>query len=224
MLRALIGSNGTIGASILDNITVDRVYNSDNLEDIAGHSFDRVIVAAPSGNRLAVNRGQVQDLEQCERIVAALATCAIKELVLIGSVDAVTAPNTEYGSNRAWLEQHLANQHNLYTLRLCTLIGKRIKKNMLYDIKHGLFLEKIDAGAVLQWCILDDVPAQIERVIAQGPGSVNIVSEPIANRTVLQRFCPELVPDIDTESVRYNQQPYVYNQTQIFMAMEQYLQ
>lgn len=224
MLRALIGSNGTIGASILDNITVDRVYNSDNLEDIAGHSFDRVIVAAPSGNRLAVNRGQTQDRLQCERIVAALSKCNIRDLVLIGSVDAVTAPNTEYGSNRAWLEQHLANQHNLYTLRLCTLIGKRIKKNMLYDIKHGLFLEKIDAGAVLQWCILDDVPAQIERVIAQGPGSVNIVSEPIANRTVLQRFCPELVPDIDTESVSYNQQPYVYNQTQIFMAMEQYLQ
>ena len=224
MLRALIGSNGTIGASILDNITVDRVYNSDNLEDIAGHSFDRVIVAAPSGNRLAVNRGQTQDRLQCERIVAALSKCNIQELVLIGSVDAVTAHNTEYGSNRAWLEQHLANVHNLHTLRLCTLIGKRIKKNVLYDLKHGLFLEKIDAGAVLQWCILDDVPAQIERVIQQGPSSVNIVSEPIANAAVMQCFFPDIPHSINDISVRYDQRPYTYTQDQIFAAMEEYLQ
>lgn len=222
-MQALIGSNGTIGQSLLDNRPFDAVYNSDNLQKIAAHSWDLVVCAAPSGNRLAINRGHTQDFEDCVSIAKILASCKIKQLVLISSVDAETAPASTYGRNRRWLEQELANTHNTYILRLSTLIGHRIKKNVLFDLKHGLFLNSIDRDAELQWCILNDLSRQIDTICAGKPSVVNIVSEPIKNSEIIDHFFPHLITEQTQSTVRYNQQPWIYTKEQIFGAMEQYL-
>lgn len=222
-MQALIGSNGTIGQSLLDNMQFDAVFNSDNLEKITEHEWDLVVCAAPSGNRLAINRGQILDFQDCVLLARTLGRCTIKKLVLIGSVDAETAPDSIYGRNRAWLEQELANSHETYTLRLSTLIGSRIKKNVLFDLKHGLFLESLDRDAELQWCILDDVPQQIDISLAGSPGIRSIVSEPINNTDIIDRFFSDVTSGRTSSTVRYNQQPYVYTKEHIFSAMEQYL-
>jgi hypothetical protein len=222
-MQALIGSNGTIGQSLLDNMHFDAVFNSDNLSQIAGQEFDLVVCAAPSGNRLAINRAQTQDFQDCVVIARALAQCSIKQLVLISSVDAETAPGSLYGRNRAWLENELSKAHPTHVLRLSTLVGTRIKKNVLFDLKHGLFLDSIDRSAELQWCILNDLPHQIDISLASAPGSRNIVSEPIKNVDIINCFFAHITTGKDSGAVRYNQQPYVYTQAQIFSAMEQYL-
>lgn len=222
-MQALIGSNGTIGQSLLDNMHFDAVFNSDNLEKIAEHDWDLVVCAAPSGNRLAINRAQTQDFQDCVVIARTLAKCNIKRLVLISSVDAETAPDSLYGRNRAWLEQELSKAHNTYILRLSTLIGKRIKKNVLFDLKHNLFLESLDRHAELQWCILDDLPLQIYISINSTPGTRNIVSEPIKNISIIEQFFPHITKGKESSTVHYNQQPYVYTQADIFAAMEKYL-
>lgn len=223
-MQALIGSNGTIGQSLLDNMHFDAVFNSDNLQQIAEHAWDLVVCAAPSGNRLAINRAQTQDFQDCVVIARTLAKCNIKQLVLISSVDAETAPDSIYGRNRAWLEQELAKAHNTHVLRLSTLIGHRIKKNVLFDLKHGLFLDSLDRAAELQWCILDDLPRQIDVSLAGAPGVVNVVSEPIKNSEIIDRFFPEITTGRTASTVRYDQQPYVYAKEHIFSAMEQYLE
>lgn len=222
-MRALIGSNGTIGQSLLDNMHFDAVFNSDNLQQITDYAWDLIVCAAPSGNRLAVNRGQTQDFEDCTKIVAMLKQCHTKKLVLISSVDAETAPDSIYGRNRAWLEQELSKTHNTYILRLSTLIGNRIKKNVLFDLKHSLFLESLDRHAELQWCILNDLPRQIDISLVGVPGTRNIVSEPIKNVSIISQFFPHITKGKESSTVHYDQQPYVYSQADIFAAMEQYL-
>jgi hypothetical protein len=222
-MRALIGSNGTIGQSLLDNMHFDAVFNSDNLEKITEQSWELIVCAAPSGNRLAINRGQTQDINDCEAIVDTLSQCQTKKLLLIGSVDAETAPNSTYGRNRAWLEKELSKIHATYILRLSTLIGKRIKKNMLFDLKHRLFLNSLDRDAELQWCILDDLPQQINACLAGAPGITSIVSKPINNIQIINRFFPDITSGYSTSTVRYDQRPYVYTQEQILQAMERYL-
>lgn len=219
-MQALIGSNGTIGQSLLDNQHFDAVYNSDNLQKITDHVWDLVVCAAPSGNRLAINRGQTQDFQDCVLLARTLAKCTIKKLVLISSVDAETAPDSTYGRNRRWLENELAQTHSTHILRLSTLIGTRIKKNVLFDLKHGLFLNSIDRDAELQWCVLNELPQQIDISVV---GTRNIVSEPIKNSEIIARFFPHLAAEQTHSTVRYNQQPYVYTKEQVFSAMEQYL-
>lgn len=221
MLRALIGSQGTIGSTLLDHMQVDHVFNSDNINTLDQYQFDQIIVAAPSGNRLAINRGTTNDSQDVQVVCGAIARARPAHVVLIGSVDAVTAPDTQYGRNRADLERWISDSAPTSILRLSTLIGSRIKKNVLHDIKYNLFLDQIDAGAKIQWCILDDLPNIINQV---RPGHTqDIVSEPVANWEILSRFCPEFVPVRNTTAVHYNQQPYVYTKQQIFAAMEQYL-
>ena len=219
-MQALIGSNGTIGQSLLDNQHFDAVYNSDNLQKIKDHEWDLVVCAAPSGNRLAINRGQTQDFQDCVLLARTLAQCTIKKLVLISSVDAETAPDSTYGRNRAWLENELSQAHSTHILRLSTLIGTRIKKNVLFDLKHGLFLNSIDRDAELQWCVLNDLPQQIDNSVA---GTRNIVSKPIKNAEIIDRFFPHLNAERTHSTVRYDQQPYTYTQAEIFSAMEWYL-
>jgi hypothetical protein len=138
-------------------------------------------------------------------------------------VDAETAPDSIYGRNRAWLEQELAQTHNTYILRLSTLIGNRIKKNVLFDLKHGLFLNSIDRDAELQWCVLNDLPQQIDISLNGTAGTRNIVSEPIKNSEIIERFFPQLSAEQTQSTIRYNQRPYVYTKQDIFAAMEQYL-
>lgn len=223
-MQALIGSNGTIGQSLLDNQHFDAVFNSDNLQKITHHAWDLVVCAAPSGNRLAINRGQTQDRTDCESLVAMLKQCHTKKLVLISSVDTQTAPDSIYGRNRLWLENELANAHHTHILRLSTLIGKRIKKNVLFDLRHGLFLNSIDRDAELQWCVLNDLSRQIDISLNDTPGIRNIVSEPIKNSEIIDRFFSHLSADQTHSTVRYNQQPWIYTKEDIFSAMEQYLQ
>ena len=146
-------------------------------------------------------------------------SCAARSL----RTDAETAPGSLYGRNRAWLENELSKAHPTHVLRLSTLVGTRIKKNVLFDLKHGLFLDSIDRSAELQWCILNDLPHQIDISLASAPGSRNIVSEPIKNVDIINCFFAHITTGKDSGAVRYNQQPYVYTQAQIFSAMEQYL-
>lgn len=217
MTLGLLGSNGTIGQSILDHLCVDAVYNSGSVPT----PVDHLIVAAPSGNRLSVNLGHVDDKQAVDSVFRLVCDIAPQQVTLISTVDAAVATDTAYGANRAKLEQCLQQNFATTVLRLSTLIGPRIRKNLLFDLKHNLFLDRINPNAVIQWCLLDDLPRLIKNTI---PGQVlNVVSEPIANRDILEMFRPELLSN-SGPTVFYNQSPFIYNRQQIFHAIGQYLQ
>jgi hypothetical protein len=219
-MTALIGT-GVIGQSLQDHMTFSHVFGRHNIHTLAEYKFDQVIVAAPSGNRLAINKGNTSDCDDIDAIVCALRAARPQHVILIGSVDAVTAAHTEYGLNRLNLEIALQSVADVSVLRLCTLIGSRIQKNALYDIKHKQFLNEIDAGAWLQWCLLDHLPQLINH--AQ-PGTVmDVVSEPIQTKEILARYIPDQQFNSRQVSPYYNQQPYCYTKQEIFAAMDQYM-
>ena len=217
MPQGLLGSNGTIGQSILSTMPVDHVYNSLTVNPA---TVDHLIVAAPSGNRLAVNRGLIDDAAAISNVIALTRQINPARITLISTVDVATAPDSVYGANRGRLEDELSAGFPTTVLRLSTLIGPTIKKNILFDIKHNSFLEYANANAVIQWCLLADLPRLISNT---EPGTVlNVVSEPIPNRDVLKMFCPDLKLNIGAEIV-YDQTPYIYTRQQILDAMREYL-
>lgn len=220
-MQALIGSHGTVGQSILDHVSVDCSFNSDNIDTLKDYNVNTLIIAAPSGNRLYVNQNADQDAAGIKRILNAVCQAKPKHTILIGSLDAVARPDTLYGANRLMFEQQLKEISTTTVLRLSTLIGPRIKKNLLYDIKHNQYIEHIDPDSILQWCLLDDLP----KIINNTPmgATVNIASVPIRNQDIITHFRPDLTLSKKCNSAHYNQQPYSYSQEQIFAAIERYL-
>jgi len=223
MTQVLIGSRGVIGQSLLEQQSFDLVFNSDNIQDMTNGTYSRVICAAPSGNRLAINRGEIDDLSQVKQIAQVLDSCSIGQLVLISTVDVITDPTSTYGANRLHLEACVQQHANHYILRLCTLVGQHIKKNMLFDLTNNLYIDKIDGQAQLQWCILDDIVNQLKLAEKNNTRTVNLVSEPIVNEKIAEQFFPEVKLTAFDTNKKYNLTPYVYTQQQIFTAIERYL-
>ena len=225
MIRALVGHSGVVGRSLLAQQSFDLLFDSKNIHTLSDHKIDQLVVAAPSGNRLAINRDaqtHQQDQANIQQIITQIYRARPAHVVLFSTVDAVTAPDSNYGQNRHWLEQGMQRYHATTVYRLCTLIGTEIRKNILYDIKHGQFLDQINSESEFQWCLLADLG---QLVSSAEPGTVqDIVSEPIVNGDILRRFCPGLELCSTPHSVKYDQQPYVYSKHHIFQAMEAYLQ
>jgi len=221
-MKALIGSHGVVGQSLLPRIDFESVFNRDNLDLLLPNHFESIVIAAPSGNRLAINNNSAQDDQDVTQIVTAVQRSKCARVILFSSVDAVVMSNTPYGRNRLRLEHELREICDITVFRLSSLVGAAIKKNLLFDIKHQQFLNFVNAGAWQQWCLLDDLSRLIDW--AQ-PGQIaNIVSEPIQNQELLQRFCPSPIINFAQHSLNYNLEPWCYTKQQIFEAMEKYLQ
>lgn len=218
---ALIGGNGVIGKSLLSNMCFDYVYNSSTIMEMSQHEFDLVVCAAPSGNRLAINKGEIDDHKDILQIKNVLDGCKINRLVLISTVDVVTDPDSTYGKNRLELENFVKSKFPCVILRLSTLIGKHIKKNMLFDLVHDRYVDKIVPETTVQWCILDHLPDLIKN--SPIGTQMNVVSEPIKNQLVADRFFPTAQLLGKDTPKNYDIKPYIYDQEEIFFAMKEYI-
>jgi hypothetical protein len=193
-MKTLIGHTGLVGSVLANGINTDLSYNSANIEQIEHGKFDTVYCAAPSGNRLLANHDPAWDTENIQRLVRSLRTVTANRFVLISSVDAVYTPESAYGSNRLALEHFAQTQFELcHVIRLCTLIHPRITKNLLYDIKHYQYLDRVNGAMIRQYYPLSRLCADIGRVIQHDIRTVNLVSEPVSDRDIIAQFCPDIV-------------------------------
>ena len=222
-MKVLVGGRGTIGRSLLEATHFDLVLNSDDIDSIRGLSIDLLVCAAPSGNRLDINTNPEKDNHDINQLISVFSDCNIKTLVLISTVDTIANPNTVYGHNRLRLETFVKTHSNYYILRPSTLVGKNIKKNVLFDLTNRLYLDKIDSDAILQWCLLDDIYNQIEKAILNNTREVTLVSEPITNKEIIDKFFSSVTALSRNSGVHYDIQPYQYTKQQIFDAIERYL-
>jgi hypothetical protein len=228
-MKALIGHTGLIGSVLAAGIEVDLCYNSSNIEQIEHGEFDTVYCAAPSGNRLRANQDADWDTKNIQRLAHSLRTVTADRFVLIGSVDAVYAPESVYGGNRLALEHFAQTQFELcHVIRLCTLIHPRITKNLLYDIRHRQYLDRVNGAMVRQYYPLNRLCADIDCVIQHDVRTVNLVSEPVPDQEIMQKFCPDVatintpVKPYDLHSVEPFGQ-YVLSRSQVFEYITEYL-
>jgi hypothetical protein len=190
---AIIGQSGLIGGVLKTNIVFDAEFNSSNIVDIQGQHFNTVYCAAPSGNRLLANKFPDQDLANVCFLIDNLKTITADRFILISSVDVIHAPESAYGKNRGQLEQFVKNYFTKYhVIRLCTLIHPNIKKNVLYDLKHSLYLDKINGKEVRQYYPLEKLINDIDIIIDNDIQDINLVSEPIEDQMIVDQFFPSV--------------------------------
>lgn len=228
-MNALIGYTGLVGSALSAGIDFDVTYNSSNIDQIQHCEFDTVYCAAPSGNRLLANQQPDWDTNSVCSLVNNLRTISADKFVLISTVDTVHAPESVYGNNRRMLEHFVLTQfEQCYVIRLCTLIHLDISKNLLFDIKHARYLDRINSDVVRQYYPLSRLCADIDTVLLHDVREINLVSEPVSDQEIVDRFCPDIVT-ISMPAKPYDLQcrapfdKYVLSKQQVFEQVAEYL-
>ena len=218
----LIG-NGLIGRRIQTFLSVDQVFTSKNIDRLSSYQFDIIYCAAPSGNRVWVEQNPDQDTASYNQLIKNLKLIRNTKIVLISSGDTQIRPNTVYGQNRLNLEKYVKENFKEYHIvRLPSLIGADITKNMLYDIKHNTpWMDKINADVWLQWYPLDRLEQDLSELSLL---EYNLCSEPIQGWEIVNKFAPNLkLVSTPTTTLRYDLKPYSISKQEILDAMRDYL-
>lgn len=220
----LIGYAGFVGSTIRPYYEFNKFYNKNNVIDLPKNSFDLLVCAAPTGNRIEVQNNPRGDLEMILFLIDHLRKTKIKKFVLISTIDTIARPNTRYGMNRRILEGWIKTNLESYSIiRMPTLIHPNIKKNILYDLKHNQWLEKLNPESTVQYYDLTKLKSDIDYAIDNNIQELNLFSEPIKNQEVVERFFPNT--QIGTQcgpTQTYNIRPHVFTKEEIFTSMEKY--
>lgn len=214
--------NGLIGKRLQSFLPVDNVYTRKNINALGNTAHDILYCAAPSGNRIWAEQNPGLDSDSCLELISNLMSVTDTKLILLSTGDTQVRPNTAYGRNRLMLETFVKNNFkNYHIVRLPSLIGNDITKNMLYDIKHQTeWVNKINADAWLQWYPLDRLEQDLKSLTHQ---EFNLCSEPIQGWEIIKQFASNLNLSTKTSDLKYDLKPYSVSKQEVFSAIEDYL-
>lgn len=212
MNHALIGYTGFVGGTLLRQHPFEDLYNSRNIEAIAGHEYELLVCAGAPAAKWRANKEPAEDRATLDRLEQAMARCSARELVLISTIDVYPLPQgvdedtpiapgegEPYGRHRYALEcfarENFARTH---VIRLPALFGAGLKKNFIYDLLNQQCLDWTHADSVFQFYDLERLWPDCERVLESRLEVVNLATEPIAARTIAAR-CFDVSFDNATE-------------------------
>lgn len=152
MKSALIGYTGFVGGNLQLQYEFDDKYNSKNINDMIGKSYDFCVCAGVKAQKWPANQNPEKDWADIQALIDVLKTTNIKRFVLISTVDVYsqtegadedTSTQIEklqaYGLNRYKLEEWVKQNYRDYLIiRLPGLFGQNIKKNFIHDILHPI--------------------------------------------------------------------------------------
>ena len=137
-MKGLIGHTGFVGSNIAAQEQFDAHYNSTNIREIEGKTFDLLVCAGVRSVKWKANRTPQEDFNQIKKLIFHLERSSWKKLVLISTIAVYDNPaDSAYGRHRLYLETHLQNNHeNVAVIRLPALFGDGLKKNPIYDMMN----------------------------------------------------------------------------------------
>src|SRR4029077_1194449 len=89
---ALIGYSGFVGGNLLAQHPFDARFNSSNIGEIAGRSFDLIVCAGAPSEKWKANADPEGDLANIERLAGAVTGETSRRVVLISTVDVFGRP------------------------------------------------------------------------------------------------------------------------------------
>lgn len=218
MKYSIIGS-GLVGQALHRQLPNSIIYNRNESNALIEQPSDVVIVAAPTGNRISVTEDPSKDLNDCQQIIKLLEQCKYNQVVYISTLDVYSTktstdanphlvyPVASYGRNRWLLEQAISAMPNSYITRLSSLSDRLMNKNILYDLKAQIWLDKICLDSYIQWYPLNRLATDIITSLDCGIKYQNLCSPPICNRDIVQKFFPNLISQLNKNNVI----PITYN-------------
>lgn len=215
---ALVGDTGFVGGNLRRQRPFDALFNSANIDQIDGRSFDLVVCAGARAERSKANADPERDLNDIERLTRALEHVEAQRLVLISTVDVFAdpvgvdedspTPTTgldAYGRNRRRLEQIIAGRFDALVVRLPALFGPGLKWNALFDLLHGNDVAKIDGRASFQFYDVRRLWPDISVALDHELSLVHLPTEPATIAEIARTaFGTDVVNELDQPPSRYD--------------------
>lgn len=248
MALALIGSTGFVGSNLARSIAFDELYNSKNIGDIDGKSFQTVYCAGARAEKWKANQHPDDDREGIINLLGHLRTIKCERMVLISTVDVYPHPigvdeetpidpsqSTAYGAHRYLLEREITRLFPTTIIRLPGLFGAGIKKNVIYDLLHNHMIDRINPHGVFQYYDLSNLAKDTEVVLQAGLPLINFATEPIETKEIAETiFETELPQKPSRPAPRYDfrtvhaglfqgENGYIYSRQQILDAMKKFV-
>jgi hypothetical protein len=244
----VIGATGFVGGTICRQAEVAGAYNSRNIEDARGRTFDTLVCAGAPGAKWKANRDADGDLENIERLIGNLREVTADRFVLISTVDVFANPVgvdeatmvdtvrlEPYGRNRYHLEESVRGMFpRVSIVRLPGLFGTGLKKNFIYDLLNGNALHLTHRESTFQFYDMTNLWKDIKQVLAADLPLANLAVEPIkAGEIARECFAIEFKNETERPPVHYDMRtglaaefgcsgPYLYSAGYTFRAVRRF--
>jgi hypothetical protein len=207
-MRGLLGHTGFVGSNLLRAGGYDATFNSRNVADLAGRSFDEMVCAALPAAKWIANREPEADRAVLATLISALSGAKIGRFVLISTIDVYpnpasaedeTAclagrPNHAYGCHRLEFEEWARERYpDSLIVRLPALYGPGLKKNALFDLLNDNQVDRINPASVFQWYGLQRLPRDLEIARSTKLEVVNLFTEPLRMSEIIATHFPDAV-------------------------------
>jgi nucleoside-diphosphate-sugar epimerase len=248
MSSALIGYTGFVGGNLLRQVCFDELYNSKNIEAIAGREFHLIVCAGAPAVKWFANKEPLTDLKSINRLRDCLGQASAQKVILISTVDVYPSPIEvdeetsidinqlhPYGKHRLELERFVQDNFDTTIIRLPGLFGKGLKKNIIYDFLHNNDVEKIHKDSAFQFYSLEHLWRDIEACLKQDIKLINFATEPTRVQEVAHEgFGFEFTNEPNYPPARYDFRtkygsifgsptPYLYSKKQIFQDLKDFV-
>lgn len=217
---ALIGHTGFVGGNLLRQTAFDDHYNTSNLEDLRGRSYDLIVSAGAPAVKWLANKEPEADRASIQRLMDSLAEVRAARFILISTIDVYpdTVGHDEsadialdtvapYGRHRLELERFVLGRFAHATaVRLPALFGPGLKKNVLYDLLHQPdFLQGMDRRSTFQYYDLDRLWPDLQVLLPLDLPLVNFVTQPVSvERIAAEGFGVDFTNELAAEPICYD--------------------
>ncbi|HDS1655278.1 pyridine nucleotide transhydrogenase [Stenotrophomonas maltophilia] len=193
MSVALIGHTGFVGTSLKRQASFEHLFNSGNIDQVAGQPYESVICSAAPAQKWIANRDPEADWANIQALIKSLDSLTCAHFTLISTVDVFAEPvgvdesttvRTEglhaYGLNRFRLEQFVQERFASHLIvRLPGLVGPGLRKNILFDFHNDNNIAAIDSRSSFQFYPMVNLHSDIQAALGNGIKMLHLTSEPV---------------------------------------------
>jgi hypothetical protein len=229
-MNILIGHTGLIGETLQEKINFDFVYNTNNINNFDKEVSDgnNLWLSCLPATKWLVNKNLQKDIQNINFLINILNKKKYNNIFLFSTIDVYNNspllvnedyyPNIKelsYGTNRYFFElfvDKFLEYNNLKIFRLPAVFGKKIKKNILYDLINGNQINKIKINSLYQWYNLENLYKDVlfYDTNYRDDKIFNFFNEPIPTIEILN-FFPDYINQVEKNDI-----PITYNCTTKF--------
>lgn len=200
----IIGHRGFVGSNLSHQFPGSFCAGRAEIGSLAGTTYNQIYCAAPQAKKWWANQNPEKDKLEIESLIRAVSQIGCRDIFILFStvdvydpardVDELDVPPEKahpYGRNRRMLEKAIIELfgEKARILRLPALVGKGLKKNVIYDLLNNNNVEAINPNSSFQWFSLDYLSLVMGRMHDLSVEQVlNVASEPIKTSAIVDQW------------------------------------
>lgn len=192
--QSIVGSSGFVGTTLATQTLFDGTFSRSNVSDLRHAHSELLVCAAAPAQKWIANRDPEADLTNIQELAGNLQKTSAERAILISTVDVFGEPvavdeksvpepgnASPYGKNRLWLEEFFSSYFpNSHIIRLPALVGHGLRKNAIFDLKHGNQVNLLNAASKFQFYPTKHLWGDIQIAIANSISLVHLTAEPLS--------------------------------------------